>query len=861
MQRARVLRVGLPTPVASTAVGRRVYGAALLLAAAALLLAPPSQAQTGLRAPTVRFVDADAAPGGDGLSWPTAFDDLQDALAAAQPGDEVWIAEGLYTPTEGSDRTATFALASGVALYGGFDGTETEREERDWTLHASVLSGDVGVPSDEDDNAYHVVTAPDTDPATTLDGLIVEWGRANATTAPNDRGAALYAPGSSLTVRNATFRSHSVSGFGAQIGAVYFAGGSPLVEDTRFEENVALGVVYDAGGAPVLRRVTFVGGVGHGVYFDAGSAGLVEDALFEQNTGQGAFVEASGPVFRRSTFRDNVTTLSPTDGAGAFIDDGGAPLFEDCLFEDLRTRDDLSGLGGGVHVEADGAVPRPAFVRTTFRNSTANQGGGATTRPADALFLWCHFEGNRALSGGGFNGFTARVSIIGSLFVGNRAEPGISAGFGGAVRLTFPPLVGGRSLVANTVFAGNAARRGGAVALEASGVLPVDLVNVTFAGNAASELGGGLQVFNAGDVALRNAVLWGNEAPEGPEVHVTAGAGPTVERAIVAGGCPDGATCTDVLDADPRFLREPSPGPDGAWGTEDDDYGDLALSALSPGLDAGLTEYLPPDTWDLDGDGDTAEPLPLDAVGAPRIEGAEVDLGAYERAAPAVRVEAHSAADVPLIPAGGGEFAFTVRLVNGTSEPQTVEAGVAATLPDGSAYGPFRSRAVTVPAGGEVVARLVQTVPGAAPSGLYEFVVFTGSWPDSLRAADAFGFRKAPGAARGRPVGGGWSLDVESVEEAEGAPAPVTGEPLAVSVAPNPARGTAAVSLGLPRAGEVSVALYDGLGRRVAVLHGGWLDAGRHEVALDASGLPPGVYVVRVRAGEQVRTARVTVVR
>src|SRR5690606_7714723 len=107
----------------------------------------------------VIHVDADAAPGGDGASWATAFHDLQDALAIAQAGDEVWIAEGLYKPTEGSDRTATFTLMSGVALYGGFDGTETQREERDWEANVTVLSGDVGVPGDSTDNAYHVVTA------------------------------------------------------------------------------------------------------------------------------------------------------------------------------------------------------------------------------------------------------------------------------------------------------------------------------------------------------------------------------------------------------------------------------------------------------------------------------------------------------------------------------------------------------------------------------------------------------------------------------------------------------------------------------------------------------------------------------
>ena len=68
-------------------------------------------------------------------------------------------------------------------------------------------------------------------------------------------------------------------------------------------------------------------------------------------------------------------------------------------------------------------------------------------------------------------------------------------------------------------------------------------------------------------------------------------------------------------------------GPDGKPGTEDDD---LRLKPGSPCIDKGDANALPADSEDLDSDGDTTEPIPLDLAGKPRISGAGVDMGAYE---------------------------------------------------------------------------------------------------------------------------------------------------------------------------------------------------------------------------------------
>jgi photosystem II stability/assembly factor-like uncharacterized protein len=90
------------------------------------------------------------------------------------------------------------------------------------------------------------------------------------------------------------------------------------------------------------------------------------------------------------------------------------------------------------------------------------------------------------------------------------------------------------------------------------------------------------------------------------------------------------------------------------------------------------------------------------------------------------------------------------------------------------------------------------------------------------------------------------------------APPPAPEEALRVEAAPNPFRGAATVTLTLARAGTVEAALYDALGRRVAVVASGRLPAGRHAVTLDGSALPQGVYVVRAAAGDAVEARVVT---
>lgn len=78
---------------------------------------------------------------------------------------------------------------------------------------------------------------------------------------------------------------------------------------------------------------------------------------------------------------------------------------------------------------------------------------------------------------------------------------------------------------------------------------------------------------------------------------------------------------------------------------------------------------------------------------------------------------------------------------------------------------------------------------------------------------------------------------------------------------PNPFNPTTVIRYEIPSAAAVHLAVYDLLGRTVAVLVGAVKDAGKHEVRFDATRLASGVYVYRLTAGKYVETRKLCLVR
>ncbi|MEN8445565.1 MAG: FG-GAP-like repeat-containing protein, partial [Cyanobacteria bacterium J06555_13] len=120
----------------------------------------------------VIFVDQTATGSNDGSTWENAHTSLQAALAIASNGDEIWLAQGTYTP--GTTREDSFEITGDIAIYGGFVGGEASRSNRDFQSNLTILSGEIGAAGNSD-NSYHVVTGNSTAGAL-VDGVIIQDG-------------------------------------------------------------------------------------------------------------------------------------------------------------------------------------------------------------------------------------------------------------------------------------------------------------------------------------------------------------------------------------------------------------------------------------------------------------------------------------------------------------------------------------------------------------------------------------------------------------------------------------------------------------------------------------------------------------
>jgi len=244
--------------------------------------------------PTI-YVDVDATGANSGSSWADAYNHLQDALTAADPYDEIRVAEGTYKPDAKSsnpggsgNRTATFQLINRVAIKGGYAGFgETDPDHRDIALYETILSGNINALGDSSDNSYHVVTGSGTESNATLDGFTITAGNANGVS-PYNRGGGMYNDSGSPKLVNCNITNNSA---GSNGGGMYIGSGNPTLVNCIFSGNGA--------------------NMGGGLSTSASSLVTVVNCVFTANSGGnsgGAILSNGSLIVTNSVFYRNQVT-------------------------------------------------------------------------------------------------------------------------------------------------------------------------------------------------------------------------------------------------------------------------------------------------------------------------------------------------------------------------------------------------------------------------------------------------------------------------------------------------------------------------------------------------------------------------
>ena len=324
------------------------------------------------------FVDQAATGANTGLTWSNAFTDLQTALASAR-NCQVWVAKGVYFPTDTTDRTQAFLLRSGVQVYGGFAGTETLLSQRDWFANPTVLSGDIDhndtntdnnflaeTPSDiQGANAYHVLIGSGVDQTAIFDGFIINAGQATLESSYHNQGGGVYLSLGNPTLNNLVISANTSNAMG---GGLFNDRSTASLSNIAFRGNSVTGNYHSGAGmfnhlaSPILSNVLFSGNncyEGGGLFSDGGNPTLI-NATFSGNYGyDGGAVNVRGGTVTlvNAIIWGNNSTIALTGGNAAVthsIVQGGytgeGNLDVDPLFVDWQSWGTGSTTAGDYHL-------------------------------------------------------------------------------------------------------------------------------------------------------------------------------------------------------------------------------------------------------------------------------------------------------------------------------------------------------------------------------------------------------------------------------------------------------------------------------------------------------------------------------
>ena len=374
----------------------------------------------------VLYVDAQAAPGGTGLSWDSAFDTLQAAADAVTGGSgvTVFVKEGTYRAAAADAAVVT--MSPNLHLYGGFPatlgGTNGTLDDRDVAQYPTILDGDVTADGPTGSDSDHVVVAA---AGVRIDGFTIQGGW-HSTDGAAGAGISIGDGDDDVTLINCTISANrarpgdSIAAAGGGLACSVASG--LLVQDSTFGTNQAWGG-DGFGSGP---------GIGAGPGDGNGGAAALEDC---EATFRG--VTFSGNVARAGLGGGDIFTslAGGTARGGAVWVDGGQVQFDTCVFAGNQAIGGEGLDGGSGSGTAGGAAT----------------GGAVSLTDAHAVFTSGSLSTNSASGGEGGDG---GGTVFGEDCLSGAPGAG-GVGQGGAIALT-----GGHLVLAGTTMDDNLAQGG-----------------------------------------------------------------------------------------------------------------------------------------------------------------------------------------------------------------------------------------------------------------------------------------------------------------------------------------------------------------------------------------------------------------
>jgi hypothetical protein len=300
--------------------------------------------------------------GNDALSgthWAEALRTVPAAQDLAQPGDEIWVAEGTYP--------GHLHLQPDVGLYGGFAGTEIDRAQREWIGHPTLLWGTTNKA---------VVTITEGGPATRLDGFTVGGG------------------------------------VGIHGGGVRVAGAAPVIANNIIRNNIT-----DGAGGGISLWGFHLPGPGQIAFATVTNNVIVDNqSVNDEGDGAGIAVVSSSPLIAWNFIARNTATRN---GGGIACWRHSLPVIANNLIQaNSASYDELTAStgGGGIFASAtdldgrpiEGAVSAPLVINNVIAANGALCGGGLTL--VDSLLGAATVVHNTVVANNGAGVFWANTS-------------------------------------------------------------------------------------------------------------------------------------------------------------------------------------------------------------------------------------------------------------------------------------------------------------------------------------------------------------------------------------------------------------------------------------------------------------------